>query len=88
MRGRIGGGLAERIKAAGDKDSTIVVPKSKLGESAGYSEEYFEYLGLSKQDLKNMEKEGLAMRGYLPKANTSGGHQVRWVLLVEDESNG
>lgn len=87
--------LLDKVKKALDQDNTIVTILSKIAEAKGFTTEYMNYLGLTTNDLKKLERNGLALRGYTnnPKTTTLGtvksGNQVMWVLLGDgnDGSN-
>jgi hypothetical protein len=57
-------GLRQRLKAACEKDSNIVVAADKLSAHPGFTTDYMTNLGLTKQDLKKLEHVGAAKRGY------------------------
>jgi hypothetical protein len=84
LKARASLGLLEKVKATCAKDASIVVAEDQVQESQGFSESYLEYLGLDRQDLKNLEKVGLAKRGYARGTTQNGGHQVRWVLIARE----
>lgn len=84
MKARASQGLLTRVKAACAKDASIVVAEDAVEESQGFSESYLEYLGLTRQELKNLEKSGLAKRGYARGTTQNGGHQVRWILIARE----
>lgn len=63
--------LFEKLKAAIEADPEVIVPKDKLGESEGYNLAYWDVLGLSKTDMKKLERKGLAIRGYTPRGSKS-----------------
>lgn len=56
--------LNDRLTKALDKDSTIVTPRSKLGEARGKTEDHLLWLGLTKGDLLRLERAKLAIRAY------------------------
>lgn len=79
------GKLYDRIANALKQDNTIAVRADALEKVQGFPVEYFEYLGITKGDLRKLEAKGLALRGYSP---TQKGNLVRWVLVAEPgESN-
>lgn len=56
----------------------ITIDREGLDKTEGYTEDYLVMLGLTKADLKRLERARLAVRGYMP---TPSGHRVRWVLV-------
>lgn len=64
MKQRISKALLERVKVACERNPSIVVPLAELENSLGFGEEHFEWLGLSKADLKKLSRTGLAVRAY------------------------
>lgn len=56
--------LHDKVKAALETDNSIVVSREELGKHPGFTQKYMEELGLSKVDLKKLERKGLAVRGY------------------------
>lgn len=71
-------GLLRKLQAVLKKDPEILTDKKDLQAGVGFSEAYIKALGLSKHDLKQLEKEGVTMRGRLP---TEKGHLRRWVFV-------
>lgn len=70
--------LADKVKAALKLDNTIVVDAANLQDAQGFTEDHMQYLGLDKRDLKNLERKGLAARGYL---KTNKGNRRMWILV-------
>lgn len=60
-------GLKQRIETALKQDSGILVEVSKIAEAEGVTLEYMEELGIRKSDLKKLETNNMALRGYLPR---------------------
>lgn len=79
--------LIEVVKRALEQDNTIAVSKEILKTVTGFTEDHMAYLGLKRNDLKRLERHGLAIRGYdnTPKKSVLGrtvaGHKVMWVLI-------
>lgn len=71
------------VKKALHEDNSIAVSKAELEQATGKTEEQMAAIGLSRNDLKKLERKGLALRGYAP---TKRGHQLRWIL-VSNETN-
>jgi hypothetical protein len=82
--------LAERVAKAIYLDNTAVVSRSELATAEGLSEVKFTYLGLSKQDLKRLERAGVAVRGYQKhrKGIIHRGSELKrvWVLVKENDN--
>lgn len=68
-----------RLKAALEKDASIVTDYDKIKQATGIAPEYLYSLGLLKGDLKFLEAIGVAVRGYVNPGRK--GYRVRWVLL-------
>jgi hypothetical protein len=78
--------LQERVEAACKADPGIVASIDTIQKHPGRPEEYFQdVLGLSRKDLKKLEKQGLAVRGYAP---IKTGIRVMWILFVPGGENG
>lgn len=79
-------GTLERLRLAVGQDPSIIVHESKIEEAKGVPESYLEDLGLTKADLKRLERYGFAIRGYLRGTNWYGrevdGLRKRWVLIA------
>ena len=88
MKQRASKSLLERVQDACEKDNTIVCARDKVSEVSGFAESYFEYLGLSRTDLKKLESTGLALRGYARGTTRGGGHSVRWILITDAVQEG
>lgn len=79
--------LVTKVKKALDQDNTIVASLSEIQDAKGFTTEYLNSLGLSTNDLKKLERNGLALRGYnnnttkTPLGRTKSGNQTMWVLL-------
>jgi hypothetical protein len=82
--------LAERVAKAIYLDNTAVVSRNELTTAEGLSEVSFNNLGLSKQDLKRLERAGVAIRGYSKhmKGSIHRGSELKrvWVLVKENEN--
>lgn len=78
--------LLELVKDALAQDKEIVVSRTKLQTETckGFTQPYMESLGLTKVDLKLLERKGLAARGY---AKTPKGLRVVWVLIGDENAN-
>lgn len=74
-------GTLKKVKAACAKDASIICAPENLDSAPGYSEAYFEFLGLGSADLKSLEAGGFATRGY---RDFSTGRQVRWILVAKE----
>lgn len=72
--------LFEKVKAAIEADPKVIIPKDKLSETTGYPLSYWDILGLSKTDMKKLERKGLAIRGYV--YSDKGGYETRFVLVL------
>jgi hypothetical protein len=70
-----------RVKAACAKDPSIITRPEDIDSAPGYSEAYFEFLGVEVADLKSLEAQGFASRGY---KDFTSGRQVRWTLLAKE----
>jgi hypothetical protein len=55
--------LSEKVNLALGQDKAIVCSKHELG-TRGFSEEYLSQLGLGRNDLKRLERLGVAIRMY------------------------
>lgn len=74
--------LQRRLDQAINNDNTILVTREDLGTVQGFPLEHFLYLGLRKSDLKKLESQGKAIRGYtknvwLPGEKLPNGREVR-----------
>lgn len=69
------------------QDKGIMTTAELIVHRQGEKEDYLEELGLTKRDLKLLERERVVIRGRLP---TTTGHRRRWILIgnVEDYLNG
>lgn len=67
--------LHKRVLKAITEDNTIVVDIKDAESQQGFTESYMEGLGLRRYDLKQLWKNGLALRGKDQLGNP------RWVLL-------
>lgn len=56
--------LVDRVKRALEINKNIAVDISELGTARGFTQNEMAELGLSKVDLKKLERKGLAARGY------------------------
>lgn len=78
--------LHNRVFKAINEDNTIVVDINDVESHKGFTEAYMEQLGLRRYDLKQLWKNGLALRGKDIKGKTM------WVLLgrtdLKETSNG
>lgn len=77
--------LFKRVQAALEKDMHIVVPRDQVQKSLGYSLKHFEELGLSKTDLKQLESQNLAQRGYLKNRWVEGEMLPNGTLVGKDQ---
>lgn len=75
--------LIDVVQKALAADPKIAVDKAELEHSSGHTEDYMQSIGLTRNDLKKLERQGLAMRGYA-KPNKKG-HQVMWVLVGRND---
>lgn len=79
--------LIDVVKKALEQDNTLAASKGELEKAVGHTEEYLAYLGLSRNDLKKLERQGLALRGYAQEVKktalgrTVKGDSVRWILV-------
>lgn len=55
--------IVERIQLAIGQNPSILVHRKDLYSSEGFSEDYLVSLGLTRSDLKRLERGGLAVRG-------------------------
>lgn len=74
-----------KVKHAIQEDSSVAAFPTTLENHQGTSEERFKELGLTRDDLKRLERCGLAIRGRLP---TSTGHRLRWILIIPEGEYG
>lgn len=84
---QIRSGTFERLKLALGQDPTLVVESKDLDKATGYTEEYFETLGLKHTDLKRLESCGFALRGWRAQANQygkRGGSRTVWILIADN----
>lgn len=72
--------LLQKVKAASAKDPSVICSPDNLDSAPGYSEAYFQFLGLDTADLKSLEAQKLAIRGY---KDFHSGRQVRWTLVAQ-----
>ena len=70
--------LEEKLSSALLLDPDIIIDRSEYQEYTGSTERYLVSLGLTRSDLKKLERVGRAVRGYLP---TAQGHNVRWLIF-------
>jgi len=73
--------LVDVVKNALHEDNTIAVSKAELEQATGKTEAQMAAVGLSRNDLKKLERKGLELRGYAP---TKKGHQLRWILVSNE----
>jgi hypothetical protein len=57
-------GLYARVLAATNLAPEVVVAKDRLAGVEGFSTAFMNHVGLTTSDLKKLERNGLAMRGY------------------------
>lgn len=67
--------LHKRVLNAIHEDNSIVVDVAVVEQATGFEESYMNSLGLTRYDLKQLWKHGLALRG-----KDSNGI-TRWILL-------
>lgn len=60
---------------------SIFVTKDALPTTQGFSEEEMQDFGLSRDELKLLERQGLAVRG---RFRTKEGDRLRWALIKND----
>lgn len=60
--------LVEKINFALSKEPNLLVPRQDTFKHQGYPESYFDALGITRSDLKRMERIGFALRGYTKNA--------------------
>lgn len=56
--------LLHKYRKAIELNSNLGTPRSQAHLHPGHSEAYYELFGLSRKDLKNLERLGCAVRGY------------------------
>jgi len=61
---------------------SIFVTREGLNQAQGFSEEEMLDCGLDRDQLKLLERHGLAVRG---RFRTKQGDRVRWVLIKEGQ---
>ena len=79
--------LYDKVLEALKKEPGLVTPRSKVDEARGYNYTQLAELGLSKGDIKKLERAGLALRGYAPRNRGHGlsvTYETRFILLKED----
>lgn len=79
-------GLKLRVQQAVENDPSILVDRKDIQNTKGHSLSYLAMLGLTKMDMKKLERNGLAIRGYLPRTNQYGkrdGFEARYVLVAD-----
>lgn len=75
--------LAAKYAEAMRLNPKLAVTEKELLSSTGFEEAYFEHFGLTRRDLKNLEKLGLALRGY-PKNIYLPGERLPTGKVVEE----
>ena len=70
--------LVKTVLNALGMDPSIVCKVDKIAEAPGYDEGHFKMLGLTRSDLKRLERAGLALRGY---RRDGDGFKVRWIIV-------
>ncbi len=80
--------LMLRLAEAIDMAPSIAVTRDNLDKVVGFKEGYLDAMGLSKQDLKRLERAGLALRGYARFNKKRNEHTRVWVILKEGNTNG
>lgn len=85
--------LKERVKFAAERDPEILIAPSALESTLGSDQDYLnDVLGITKQDLKRLERLGLAIKARYSTENqnpsgkrfgVTGPHRTRWILLTE-----
>lgn len=73
--------VMQRLLDALEACPSMAITQEELKDAKGYSTQELEAVGLTKADLKLLEREGYAIRGRLP---TRQGQQVRWIFLKRD----
>lgn len=74
--------LIEKLAELEKTLPNLVVPKNLVGAHAGFTTEYLEAAGLSKQDLKRLERAGVAVRGRTNNFGKPNAQcELRWVLF-------
>lgn len=92
-------GTAERLEMALKARPGLATFRDEVGKAKGFPMGYLEALGLTKQDMKRLERSGYALRGYTKNVWTPGetlpngkeatftevgrGHSVRWIILTD-----
>lgn len=56
--------LAQRLRKAIEEDPGIICARKDVHKHPGVAESHLEWLGLSRNDLKRLERFGLALRAY------------------------
>ena len=64
--------LHDRVKRALEQDNTLVTDWDKLSKAKGFTEDYLNFLGLTKSDLKTLERHGMAVRGHTQNVFMAG----------------
>lgn len=71
-------GTLERLKDAMQSAPRSFCTRETLDTHEGASTEAWEVMGLTKQDLKRLERVGIAIRARKP---TKEGHVLRWLVM-------
>lgn len=75
--------LKQKLDNALTLDPTISVSEEEIDQCTGSSESYMQELGLTRRDLKLLERDKIAVRAYLP---SMAGNQIRWIIVHGKES--
>lgn len=78
-------GLKQRLEAALIKDNTIVVDKKEVGTCKGFSEQYLGELGITKADLKRLERAGMALKGLTQNIFTKGQSMPNGKIVEDND---
>ena len=69
-----------KFRVALEKDPEIAVDRTKAEETLGSDPRWLLELGLTKGNLIQLERIGLALKA---RYSTKQGHRVRWILFKE-----
>ena len=79
--------LHVRLEKACHEDNTIVVRPEEAHLHPGFSTDYLESLGISKMDLKLLERIGFAYRGYTKNVWLPGETMPNGKSVPNDEDS-
>jgi hypothetical protein len=78
-------GLRDRLRLALSQDQNIVVSAEEALTHPGFPVDHFEELGLTKTDLKKLNRIGAALRGYTKNVWLPGETMPNGVTVPTDK---